>query len=350
MTLVFRKNPSSTAAAGKEQVLDFDFKKHYPDVNRNMAWADIEPYIRQATRTYILPYLGETLYEDIAQKLSTGATLTSEQQTFADFLRDAVAYNTIMVALPKKNTVVASMGAVENVATEGTTGSTLWKFKTTLWSVAQDADRMVDEMLAWMEVRVEAGSTYFSDWKNDPAYDETTSAFFRQPRDLQKIHNIGKSLRTFRALVPMLDECAHRYILPILCQAQFDALAAAVKANTLTSDQKNLLLRVQRPLAKWAIYHAAQAQPILVENDGFRVVSNADAIDQRAYSTEVIRGAIEGLKEQTLFAARQAMGDLTNWLYSNPDKYPLWRDSDCNKVGTDGEVCVVAPGAGGVFI
>lgn len=354
MLSIFKKNPA--APSGSDNVGDYYFKKHYPDVNRQMSWSDLEPYIRQATRSYVLPYIGETLYNDLATKIQAGTVLTTDQEQLVEHLRDVVAYYSVMVALGKKKTVVASMGAVENKDKENTTGSSLWGFKTTLWSVAQDADRQLDELLNWMENKVDvapanAFSTYLTDnWKSKPEYDAGANGLFRQPRDFHAFHHIGQSLRTFRALLPTMDECAQQYILPILCQDQYDALVAQTKANSLTADNKKLLELTRRALAKWTVFHAARSLTILVEHDGFRVVSYTDAVDQRAYSSDVIRGAIEGLKEQAHFSARNATAALTDWLYLNPDKYPFWRDSACNKAGADGEICVFAPGAGGVFI
>ena len=158
-------------------------------------------------------------------------------------------------------------------------------------------------------------------------------------------------MRTFRALLPMLEECANRYLLPLLCREQYDALVAEVKANTVTTANLPLLAQVRRALAKWTVFHSAQSMPMLVEREGFRVISNADAIDQRAYSTEAIRGAIEGQKEQAQHAARNAMGEITDLLYASPDDYPLWKASPCCKSSTlASDYIVVDSGCGGVFL
>lgn len=353
MLLPFKK--LTTATAGTEKVLDFDFKKSYPDVNRNMDWAGLEPYARQAVQTYVLPYLGKKLYDDITATIH-GSTPTTDaaKLELIDRLRDVAAYYTIMHTLPKKKTIVASMGAVENVATEGTTGSSLWGFKTTLWSVAQDADRMMDELLAFLESQVEGATpvAYFVDnWKTEPAYTSASTRFFRNTGQFQEFQNIERSLRTFKSLRAIIEECADRHILPLLCQAQFDALVTAIAAKNESDPQKKLTARVRKALAKWATYQASIEIPILAERDGFRVIGNIDAVDQRAYSAEVITTAIQGIREAAERSARTATADLAAFLAENAADYPLWKDSKCNPAnGTGGGCEVYSDGPGAVWL
>lgn len=350
MQLPFKKLTS--VAAGSEKVSDFDFKKHYPDVNQNMAWANIEPYVRQAVSSYVLPFLGKKLYDDIVAK-ATATTLPTDaaQLELIERLKDVAAYYAVMHTLPKKKTIIASMGAVENVATEGTTGSSLWGFKTTLWSVAQDADRLMDELLAFLEKQAEATSGYFVDnWKTEPAYTSASTRFFRNTAQFQEFQNINRSLRTFMALRAIIEECADRHILPLLCRDQFDALISAISAKNETTEQKKLLALVRKSLAKWATYQASIEMPILAERDGFRVIGNVDAVDARAYSSEVITSAIQGIREGAERSAKTATADLAAFLRENGDDYPLWKASMCNPVNGQTGCEIWSAGAGGVFI
>lgn len=351
MLLPFKK--LTAAGAGTEKVLDFDFKKSYPDVNQNMAWANLEPYARQAVATYVFPYLGKKLYDDIVAKaIATTAPTDPAQLELIERLRDVCAYYAIMHTLPKKKTIIASMGAVENVATEGTTGSSLWGFKTTLWSVAQDADRMMDELLAFLEKQAEATSGYFVDnWKTEPAYTSASTRFFRNTTQFQEFQNIERSLRTFKSMRAIIEECADRHVLPLLCRDQFDALVAAIAAKNESPAQKKLIALVRKSIAKWATYQASIEMPILAERDGFRVIGNIDAVDQRAYSAEVITTAIQGIREGSERSARTATADLSAFLFENAADYPLWRDSKCNPANGTGAGCAVfSDGQGGVWL
>ena len=341
-----------TNGASTDLVKDYDFKSHYPDVNMNTPWANIAPYLRQSVRTYVLPYIGAELYNDICTKIQDGDTLTDEQNDFAELLKDVVAHYAIMAMLPKKKTIIASMGAVGNQATEGTTTSVIWEYKTTLWAVVQDADRMMDELLAYLQEQVEDGTSYFvTNWKETPAHDSISAGLFRQVSDFQKYYNINNSLRTFKSLVPLMDEVAERVIVPIISQNQYDRLIEAVKEGDATTEEARLLHLVRKVLAKNTVYEAAVGLPILAERDGFRVISNTDAVDQRAYDSAIITTAIQGIREQSERAGNTAKADLVDFLYTNKADFPLWEASNSNRLNEQYDIYpIITHGNGGVML
>lgn len=329
MKQIFKKTTAGAAAA-TDKILDYNFKEHYPEVNMNMLWAGLAPYIRQAAQHEVIPYIGQALYDDITTKVEAGTPLDPPVVIFLEYLRDAVAYHTIARALPQKNTIVASMGAVENVAKEGTTSTTLWKFRATLWSTVKNADLATDKLLAYLEKMVADEVTYFNLWKTDPAFTAGSSDFFRTTADFQVYFNINSSRRTYLQLLPILKQAAKVHILPALGRDQYDALAAAVQANNLTEAQEALLVQVRSALAPWAIYDASGKLPALPEHDGFRVVSNAEAVDSRALPQEALIRAIDGIKYAAEKDAKTNTADLAAFLSDNADDYPLWKASTAN--------------------
>lgn len=242
------------------------------------------------------------------------------------------------------------MGAVENVADSGTTQSSLWGFKSTLWSVTQNADRLMDYALTLLEQYVKAPVAYFDLWKNSTAYEAGAADFFRTTADFQYRHPINSSRRTFQAMLPIMREMADLKIKPILCDTLFNDLKTGLRAGNLSADNQTLLGYVQKALAKWTVNAAADALAVLPDQDGFRVLSSVDGIDTRTYSTETLRGAIIGIKDQAEQSARTATADLIAYLYANPDKYPAWRDSPCNRANSAVEDRVFCEERGAVFL
>lgn len=348
MVLPFKK----TTGATTDNVKDYDFKDHYTAINRNMDWGDISPQIRHSIEKYILPFIGETIYDDIVTKIQAGTSLTGNQPKFAELLKDAAAYYSAMSIMVERKTMLTSMGPIEPHATENTTGSSLWGFKTTLWAISQKADELMDKLLSKMEDFVEAADSYFvTNWADTDAYDAVSTSFFRYAKDFQPYHNIYRSFRNFKRLVPIIDECAERYIKPILCTAQYDALLAAIKANTETADQLTLIVKVRRSLAKWVVYEACMQIPFLPDQEGFRIISNADSVDQRSYPQQSFQQAIQGIRESCERSAKTFTADLVEFLYDNKDDYPLWEASTCNKLNnTDPDTSIYDNGPGGVFI
>ena len=330
MDLPFKKSDGAT----KDNVGAYNFKLHYPDVNRNMPWSELAPYMRQAVSMYILPYLGEKLWDDITGKIQDPPNGFPDENLkhdkFIERLRDVTAHYTIAYSLPFKKTTVASMGAMTNNPSEGTAVHPLWAFKTTLWQVTQSADRLLDDLLGWMEGQVEQGNQYFIDnWKEEDAYDEI-DGFFRHTSDFEKHWPINRSLRAFRKLVPVIRQQAEEHIRPVLCDDQYNSLLDKIRENDTSDQTRNLVERVRTALAALTVSEASRSMPILADNSAFRLISNTDAIDQKSYGQIATQQAIAGIREGAGAKAKRFMDELVHWLYENRDDYPLWRDSPCN--------------------
>ena len=333
MKPLFKKSQGAPPAA--PLVGHYNFKDHYPDVNRNMAWSELEPYLRQSFRRYILPFVGQELYDDLADKIEANNTLSESQEEFITRLRDAAAYCTIMTMLPKKKTAIASMGAVENAGADGTTATSQWAFRTTLWSIAQDADRLVDDALQYLEDRVRAEDPDFDIWKDSYAFNNGKSDLFRTTEEFQQFQNINNSRRTYLVMLPILKQVSRQHIVPVLSQEQYDDLVQNYRDNTLSPELEKLLEKTRAAAAAWAVYYATRKMPVVIDHDGFRVVSNTEAIDQRAYAAEVTQSAIMALQQAVEQEARTNTADLVNFLYENKDDYTLWKDSASNPDNID---------------
>ena len=324
MKVVFKLDTGVVAADA--QVGQTNFKSHYPEVNHSMAWLELLPYIEQATDLFVMPYVGQAIYDAVVDVYQAGTpALSTKQARFLELLQRAVAYYTIVHALPKKISVVASMGAVTNNPQGGAIPAPLWGFKNQLWSVTKDADRFLDELLDFLQVEVNAGNTEFNLWKNSAAYVEGKSDYFRSTKEFQGCHNISRSHRTFMALLPYIKKAQDKYILPIVGQEQHDALVTAIKANTATLIQTKLIEQIRRCLAEWAVYMAVPALTVLIEEDGIKVVSRTDGMDTRNgvasafYKEAAVAHQLAAESEGRTFRA-----DLIDFLYKNEADFPLW--------------------------
>jgi hypothetical protein len=335
-----------------EQVGDSNFQAHYTGVNTSMAWDELTPAIRQATQKFVIPFIGKTLYDDLATKFQANTTLTDEQAQVLEHLQDCVAYYTIYHILPEKQTVLASLGAVTQNPNGGSQPAPQWAWKAKRWSALENGDAFLDKLLEYLEGLVSRSSpiTYFvTNWKDTDAYKVETSAFFRHTSELNEFLNIQRSRRSFISLVKYMRDVEEDIILPMLCGDQFAALQAA----TLTSEEDALLKKVRKAVANLGLFEALPHHRIVIDGDGFRVVSQTDQFDDRRNQTNSIHeGAILALGERAEKRGRQYLAELQAFLKANEDTYTLWRDSDCNTGATKkSHSIVVSPdGVGGIGI
>lgn len=325
MKLVFKVTAGSPATP--PQVGDTNFQSHYAGVNTSMAWQELTPSIRQATEKFVLPYVGQELYDDLAGKYDTGANLSTEQARTLELIQDCIAFYAIYHILPAKNGIIASMGNIQNTPADGSgQPPSQWSWKAKRWDALENGDTFLDRLLNYLEAQVKASVAYFDLWKNSAAYKVKTSDFFRHTDELDEFLNIQGSRRSFISLVRYMRQVEEDVILPALCTEQYDAL----KANTLSTALQSLLQKVRLVVANLGLVEAGPHHRIVIDGDGFRVVSQSDMFDDRRNQTNnVHEAAIIALMERAERKGRAALDALKIFLEANAATYTLWADSTC---------------------
>ncbi len=329
MQLVFKV--LTTPAPAKPNIGDTNFRSHYAGVNTSMAWSELEPAVRQATQKYVLEYVGTELYYDLAEKFQADTVLTPAQAQVLQSLQDAVAFYAIYHILPEKNAVVASMGVVQNTPDGGSQPTNLWGWKQKRWAALENADTFLDLMLSTLETQVALNVAYFNLWKNSTAYKVKKSVFFRQTAEVDDYLNIKRSRRSFVSLVPFFRQMEDEVIAPLLC----DALYTAMQANPLSTENAKLVPYIRKAVAYLGAAEALPHHRVVVDGDGFRVVSQTDQFDDRRNQTNSVHeSAIQALLLRCEKRGREAVARLAKFLEENLDDYPAYRDSACREQPT----------------
>lgn len=303
----------------KALIKDTTFKDHYPSVNRNMSWLSIKPYIKQATRDKIIPFIGEALYDDLVTKYQADQFISNEATEILDLLQDAIAYYTIEVALPTLNVVIADMGVQESIGKEGTSlPVSRWRYDRIIESVGTTANTNLDTILQKLEQFIAVPIAYFDLWKDDKAYTHGVSDLFRATADLNEFLNINNSRRTFLAILPHIERSEIAAVQETVCVEQYERIRDGILEGDLTAEEKKLVPLMQELAALDAASHASPDLALVIEGAkkrGSFVGSDA--------------AGLAHLREQYRNDAYNAQGKLTDFLHKNADDYPLFKASDC---------------------
>lgn len=326
MEIVFKVTTTPTPAT--PLVAHTNFQQHYSGVNSGMAWAELTPAIRQATEKFVLDYVGTAFYDYLAGEFNDGSALSDELEKALQLLQDTVAFYTIYHVLPEKQTVLASMGTVQNNPESGAIPSSQWGWKAKRLSALDNGDAMLDRLLAYMEEQVAALNDEFDLWKDSPAYTLRTSDFFRHTKDLDEFLNIQKSRRSFISLVRFLKQVEEDEIKPILC----DDLYSAVLTNLATDENLLLVPYIRRAVAYLGAAAAIPHHRIVIDGDGFRIVSQTDGFDDRRNLTNnTHESAIQALLLRCEEQGRRALSRLVKFLEDNISDYPDYEGSACRE-------------------
>lgn len=347
MKLIFKINDN---AANPAVVGDSNFSQHYSGINVAMAWEELVPAITHATRIYVLRYIGEALYNDIAEKYHNNTTLTAAQATLLELLQGCIANYTIWHIMPEKSAVVSSMGVMTQSPSDGATPPSQWSFNQKRQAALDNADTLLDLTLKHLEKQVKAAVAYFDLWKNDEAYQVKKSDFFRQTEELDEYLNIQQSRRSFISIIRYISEVEETRIKPVLC----DTLYNAVVSNPTSAENAALIPLIRKAAAYLGAAEAIPHHRIITEGDGFRVVSFTDGFtDRRNQTNNIHQQAIGALLDQCEKRGAAALKALRDYLEANLSTYPAYRDSTCRVLpDTKAHTIVQSPdgiGAVGIF-
>jgi hypothetical protein len=122
-------------------------------------------------------------------------------------------------------------------------------------------------------------------------------------------------------LQPHINASEKNFLLPVLGQSFFDALADDLEEDTPTAETTAVLPFLQKPVA-WNAYYLFFRKPIgSLSHSGF-YKKTFDHAQQPA------KWEIDQLKEELICSADKALDELVAFLRENAADYPLWEDSD----------------------
>lgn len=309
-------------------VADIGFINHYADVNTNTAWSEILPHVEDAIGQYITPYISDELLSDIAGKIENSTQLNESQTEFLRLLRRATAYYAATLFIPSKHTTTASAGEIQNNSAH-TSPASLSSLKFKLWQVTLQADNHMDTLLAFLEKQVQAENTYFDLWKESTAYKNGTSPFFRHTAVFQHYFNIFESRRTFLALINHISDVCEDVISPIICDDLFIEIKTQVESGDISADNDRLLYLIRRTVAYLAVAKAAPFLSIVVESDGFKIVSNTEGMDKREAPMKLHQSKVDALALRAFNEGTKNLNKLKKYITDNAQLYPLYLNSPC---------------------
>ena len=127
-------------------------------------------------------------------------------------------------------------------------------------------------------------------------------------------------------MIRYLKQVEEEVIEPIVCSDLF----AALTIDTPTDANKLLLPMIKKAVAYLGAAKGIPHHRIVIDGDGFRVVSQTDGWDDRRNLTNnVHETAVGALKSSCEEQGRLAVAKLVQFLEDNLTDYPAYADSSC---------------------
>ncbi|GAB3256088.1 hypothetical protein GCM10027347_17680 [Larkinella harenae] len=277
-------------------------KAYLGGIQKTMAWDTWRPFVENAELTYILPAIGQGLYDELLAD-----NLSDVKKRLKHRLKMAVAWFAYAEALPSLATTTGDGGIV--VPTPGNSAvMPKWLYLEARKKHEEKADRNLEAALVWLE----ANADLFPDWKQSEFYTIQNSRFIRSATEASKFFPaIRSSRRLFLAIRNYFNTAEDDQIRPVL-GGLYPVLLERMKEGTLSAQEAEALRLARQALVQLGF---AEAVPYLNLNTEFRLVYDIDggAVAEQPLNSQ----RLEIIHQKALSKGEAKRAELINYLNAN---------------------------------
>lgn len=302
-----------------------DFRKFIPiDANTNLS--SIQPHIEDAERRYIVPLLGQDLYDELTDALSNPPP-DEDFAVLLPFSQRPLAYYAQMLAIPHLAATFGDLGIRQHRG-EDSDVAPRWLQEKLQFNALRHGDIYADELLAFLEAK--AGDDKYASWYNSDANTKNSGFIVYSTQVASRHIDIGESRRIFLRIRPNIREIEQRIIPKLIGPAQYADLVSKLKAGTIAdeSPEAKLIALLEPIICKRALYlrlpflrFTLGDQGIFLYSPGISEIQPAQLAsdaDVKALRHQLMDGELGYLRDEE---------ELRQYLLSNIDNYPLVKAS-----------------------
>ena len=162
-----------------------DLRRYVGNVAVGMQFSQIEGDVRTATVEYMIPFLGQAFYEEVAAKVETMEDGADEHfRWLAEMLQGALANYVALKYTPVSDSFFTSMG-LQTMESDSQKGAYAYQKTDRMNKYAADGDTWLDQALAFLEAHPEE----FPHWNPDGRYSHWA---FRSAREFDRFLGIER--------------------------------------------------------------------------------------------------------------------------------------------------------------
>lgn len=242
-----------------------EIKTLFPRLLSGLTNSAILPNIDKATDKYLLPVVGQALYDQIHDGYNAGS-LDAKGSALLKRMQSVVVANAMLDELAFAHVTITDSG-VRTGATSNMPRVYGWEFKELKSALEQSALDALDTLLQHLV-------TYKADWPawtGSNEYAQFDALLIKTAIEFNNIHALVQPFRTYYALKTLMLDVQEQHIIPTVGQAIFDRLNTAAD---LDSDEKIMRKQLQKAIAFLTIKRACEHYAVRMDHNGFTVVSS----------------------------------------------------------------------------
>lgn len=298
--------------------------------------ATLSPYVNEAEQLYVIDLLGKEFYAEFlplytASVSETPTPLSPANAALLTYIQRCLAYYTQLLAIPHLAVTFGDLGVRQHRG-EDSDAAPRWLIEKLQFQAHKNGDIHADKLLVFMEENMADYAT----WAASSANTKQSGYIVFGTAIASKHIDINQSRRVFMKLKAKLREIETRHIPKLISQEQYDELVAGLKANNLSTANKELVEKLEPIICKRALYLQLPFMRVQINENGIFIYSGTDDLIKHEHlATDA---DIKYLRQQLMDGEFGYLADeqeLRQFILDNIDDYPLIKASPVYTVQPD---------------
>jgi hypothetical protein len=302
-----------------------EFMQYLP-VNVQLDINTLKPFIQQAERDSVIPYLSQDQYDDLNDAYNADSPdLTDAQQTLLNTVQPAIAFFAFKLYLPYGQVQISDAG-IRIASDEIYKTAFQWQIDDLATSATMSAHSAMDALLDLLE----NNQSSYKLWAASDSFTLFNELFIQTTKQFDDIFNIGKSRSNFLALKAVMRYVHTMYFNPLLGEDYYNDLVEKVQTEDLNDHDNVIFPDLQAALAHLTIYEAIDRQRVEISEYGIIMNEYKAVRDNSREKTSASDNLLLSMKSKAQADGRMYLDKVKFYLNAKASSidYPLYFDSD----------------------
>ncbi len=228
------------------------------------------PDIESAEETYIIPWIGQALYNTL-QTAYDASTLSTIQQALLKKIQKPLAAFAYLDDIGLIHARITDAG-IRRTTTDNMPAAYRWEVDEVKNALASRAYQGLESMLEFLEKE----QAQFTDWTTSEAYQRRKRFLIRNGYQFTEQFTLFQPLRTYNMLLAIMADVEELYVNQLIGKAYFTEIKGLAAPTT---DEKQVIGDLKKGIAHLVIMHAAEKLPVRIGEAGFTVLNSSSGND-----------------------------------------------------------------------
>jgi hypothetical protein len=295
-----------------------EMKSKFGRLNANASIASFESYLSDAEEKYILPLIGQEMYDALVEwyDVETPAENEPLEKLHNQVLR-ALVYYALLESAPTMMLDFGDGGIMEG-APDGQSSARQWTVKAAVDYFSLNADTFAESVLQFLE----KNKTDYPTWNNSESRKAARTLFLPNGKAWKEAGaDLDQPHRFFLRCYNSVKRTQEINILDIIGQDLMDELIEQLKDGTVSELNQKLIDKILPVVAYYALADAIPTVAFSISSSGIRLLNQNDGLDSKlAVSDDLIAAQTQ----RNINLGKRYESILCNFLNDNATDYPLW--------------------------